>query len=291
MDIEDVTGKVVVITGASAGIGAAAARRLGRAGATVVVVGRDPERTASVAAEAGGEPVVADFARLDDVKAAAEKILAQYDGIDVLANNAGGIFPRRTITPDGHELTFQVNHLAGYLLTELLLPRLSSGGRVIMTSSFGNRFTHIDFDDLERERRRYGQGWLTYCATKLMNILAARELAERTAGTGLDAISFHPEPDRDAPASSPDEQLTKFAADTWQMRLMRRLPGLRGAGITGAGGAVPLVWLASSPQVVGTSGSYYNGTKVSTAYNKQGKSEQARRLLADRSRAAVQQYL
>jgi NAD(P)-dependent dehydrogenase (short-subunit alcohol dehydrogenase family) len=291
MDIEGVAGKVVIITGASAGIGAAAARRLGRAGATVVVVGRDPQRTARVAGEAGGEPVVADFARLEDVKAAAEKILARYDGIDILANNAGGIFPRRTITTDGHELTFQVNHLAGYLLTELLLPRLTSGGRVIMTSSFGNRFTRIDFDDLERERRRYGQGWLAYCATKLMNILAARELADRTAGTGLEAISFHPEPGRDAPSPSSDLPPTNFAAGTWQMRLMRCLPGLHNAGITGAGGATPLVWLASSPQVVGTSGSYYNGTKISTAYNKQGKSEQARRLLADRSRAALQQFL
>lgn len=285
----DLTGKVMVVTGASSGIGATAAAELGRAGATVVVIGRDPARTRAAAAAAGGEPVVADFRRLAEVHAAAGKILARYDRIDVLANNAGGIFPQRVTTEDGHEVTFQVNHLAGYLLTELLLPRLagSGGGRVMMTSSFGNRFARVDFDDLERTRRRHGQGWLAYCATKLMNILSARELAGRTAGTGLDVLAFHPEPG----TATPDGTATNFAAGTWQMRLFRRVPGLRGGALTGVAGAIPLVRLASAPEAAGPSGSYYNGTTVSTAYNKQGKSEQAWTLLAERSRTMVADYL
>jgi NAD(P)-dependent dehydrogenase (short-subunit alcohol dehydrogenase family) len=287
----DLTGKVMVVTGASSGIGAAAAAELGRAGATVVAIGRDPVRTRAAAAAADGEPVVADFTRLADVHAAAGKILARYDRIDVLANNAGAVFPHRTITEDGHETTFQVNHLAGYLLTELLLDRLTGAGssRVLMTSSFGNHFARVDFDDLERAHRRHGQGWLAYCATKLMNILAARELARRAAGTGLDVLAFHPDAGPGSAASS--GTATNFAADTWQMRLFRRIPGVRGAALTGAAGAAPLVWLASSPAVVGRSGSYYNGTTLSTAYNRQGKSEQAWTLLAERSRAMVADYL
>src|SRR3954447_11972948 len=132
-------GKTIVITGASAGVGAAAARQLADLGADVVVVGRSPDKTAAVARSIGTEPLVADFARLSDVRRLAEQLLERCPKIDVLANNAGGIFPRRTVTEDGHELTFQVNHLAPFLLTALLRDRLveTGGSRVITTSSVG----------------------------------------------------------------------------------------------------------------------------------------------------------
>jgi NAD(P)-dependent dehydrogenase (short-subunit alcohol dehydrogenase family) len=143
--------RTIVITGASDGIGAAAARKLSSLGEKVVVVGRSREKTAAVAKEIGSDFFVADFARLDDVHALAAALLAKYPKIDILANNAGGIMGNREETVDGHEKTFQVNHLAPFLLTKLLMARLvESKAVVINTSSVANQlFGHIDIDDLE----------------------------------------------------------------------------------------------------------------------------------------------
>ena len=122
--------KVIVVTGASGGIGAAAARRLACAGHHVVVVGRLATKTAAVGQELNTEHFVADFTRLSDVQALARRLLETYPQIDVLAHNAGNFFSReRRVTVDGHEATFQVNHLASFLLTKLLLDRLISRGR------------------------------------------------------------------------------------------------------------------------------------------------------------------
>ncbi|MEA2169333.1 MAG: hypothetical protein QOF76_2633 [Solirubrobacteraceae bacterium] len=178
-------GKTVVITGASAGVGAAAARRLAEYGATVVVVGRNPEKTAAVAREVGAEPLTADFEKLADVRRLAEQLRERCPHIDVLANNAGGYFPKQLTTEDGNERTFQVNHLAPFLLTQLLEDRV---GRLINTSSVGNNFGRIRLDDLNWERRRWS-GLLAYSTAKLANILHAQEFARRT---GKLALSFHP---------------------------------------------------------------------------------------------------
>ncbi|AZS89395.1 SDR family NAD(P)-dependent oxidoreductase [Streptomyces griseoviridis] len=184
--------KTIVITGASDGIGAAAARRLHRTGHRVVVVGRSPEKTGAIAREIGAESQVADFARLDDVRGLAAELLAACPRIDVLANNAGGIFGSRTRTVDGFERTFQVNHLAPFLLTRLLMDRLvASGASVIQTSSVGARLTgRVDLDDLQHERdfgavRAYG-------TTKLENILFTAELHRRYHARGVSAAAFHP---------------------------------------------------------------------------------------------------
>ncbi|MBL7499026.1 SDR family NAD(P)-dependent oxidoreductase [Frankia sp. CN7] len=192
-------GRTVVVTGASAGIGAAAARRLAELGAGVVVVGRCRERTAAVAGAIGAVPVFADFARLDDVRRAADEILGLCPRIDVLANNAGAMFPDRRMTVDGHEMTFQVNHLAGFLLTGLLLPRLTTtpNSRVIMTSSVINVLGCLDLDDLDRFRRPYRQ-FSAYADSKLANVLFVRELTRRAAAAGgpaaggPTATAFHP---------------------------------------------------------------------------------------------------
>jgi NAD(P)-dependent dehydrogenase (short-subunit alcohol dehydrogenase family)/catechol 2,3-dioxygenase-like lactoylglutathione lyase family enzyme len=186
-------GKTVVVTGASAGVGAAAARQLAGLGATVVPVGRSPEKTAAVARDLGVEPLVADFARLGDVRRLAEEIRERCPRIDVLANNAGGIFPRRVVTEDGHELTFQVNHLAPFLLTALLRDRLAAtpGARVVTTSSVGNNAGRVDLDDLDWERRRWS-GLRAYTTSKLLNVLFTRELARRLEGTRVTATCFHP---------------------------------------------------------------------------------------------------
>lgn len=184
--------RTIVITGASDGIGAAAARKLTARGEHVVIVGRSPEKTAALAAEIGAPFHVADFTRLAEVRALAGELQA-YDRIDVLVNNAGGILGERELTEDGHERTFQLNHLAGFLLTSLLLEKLiASNAKVIQTASdaanaWGKRF---DIDDLENSRdysptRAYGHG-------KLENVLFTRELDRRTRQQGIAAVAFHP---------------------------------------------------------------------------------------------------
>ncbi|HEY3684401.1 MAG TPA: SDR family NAD(P)-dependent oxidoreductase [Streptosporangiaceae bacterium] len=287
----DVRGKTIVITGASAGIGAAAARRLSKAGATVVAVGRSQERTAAVAADLGTEPVIADFASFAQVRRAAEVLLDRCPRIHVLANNAGGIVPSRTLSDDGHELTFQSNHLAGFLLTRLLLPRLRETAndadvRIITTSSLGNRFAKIRVDDLEWEHRRYGNGWIVYSATKLMNIMFTRHLAQEVANDGIAAVCFHPEPGRNAEPvdkSDPDRVRTNFAEDTRVMRLFHAIPGLSNRQLSGAHGAQPLVWLSSTPELIGSSGAYFDGMIATEKFNKQAKDDAIVRQLWDRS--------
>jgi len=180
--------KTIIITGGSSGIGAAAARELRKQGATVAITGRSPE-TARLANEIGCDHYIADFARFRDVRSLAEKLLAKYPSIDVLANNVGGVFSSRQVTEDGHEMTFQVNHLSGFLLTWLLRERLEkSSGSVINTSSGAHRVGGIDLDDLENARSY--SAWRAYASAKLMNILHASELNRRFRG--VHGVSFHP---------------------------------------------------------------------------------------------------
>ncbi|MCC3271667.1 SDR family NAD(P)-dependent oxidoreductase [Arthrobacter zhangbolii] len=185
--------KTIVITGASDGIGAAAAKALAREQQHVVVVGRSREKTAAVAEQTGGEYFLADFADLDSVRNLASELLQRYEQIDVLANNAGAIFGKeRQVTDDGHEMTFQVNYLAPFLLTRLLTDRLiRSKGTVINTSSVANRyFGHVDLDDLEEEkdynpRKAYGD-------SKLEQILFTEEFDRRYRSHGATSTAFHP---------------------------------------------------------------------------------------------------
>jgi len=266
----DLAGRIVVITGASSGIGAAAARQFTAAGATVVPIGRSVTRTAAIAAELGVEPLRADFARLDDVRRVADALLRRCPRIDVLANNAGALFPRREITVDGHETSLQVNHLAPFLLTTLLLPRLrDSAARVVTTSSLGNRFGRLRMDDLEWERRRYGGGWIAYSTTKLMNVLFTRELARRT---GIWAACFNP-----------GGVATNFAAGTRPARLLE-LGGLRRRlSISAADGARPLVWLAGAPDVTSYHGTYFDRFHPNAKVNPQADDPALAKLLWDRS--------
>jgi len=186
--------RVVVVTGASGGIGAAAARLLAQRGDQVVLVGRSPEKTRAAATELGADGHVADFARLDQVRELAAELRRRYLRIDVLINNAGLIAGRRrAVTADGHELTFQVNHLAPFLLTALLRDRLSAArARVIVTSSRAGaaRDATIDMDDLDMTR---GYDSLrAYKSSKLANVLFTRELARRWEPLGVSAGSVHP---------------------------------------------------------------------------------------------------
>lgn len=251
----DTTGRVVVVTGASSGIGRAAARELAEAGATVAVVGRNAERTRAVAAEVGGEAFLADFDRLDDVRALADALLTRFDGIDVLANNAGGLVSKRADTADGHERTIQSNHLAPFLLTRLLLPRLietgrqRAGARVVSTASVAHRFGHLSLDDLDRRRGPWLGGWRAYGTSKLATVLFIRELAERLLPTDVDAYSFHP-----------GVVATRFGGDSRVMKAMTSLT-IGSFGISADAGAVPLITLCSEPDVGAATGAYFDGLK------------------------------
>lgn len=244
----ELSGRVIVITGASSGIGRAAAIALSTRGATVAVVGRNRERTRDVADQVGGFPFIADFDRLADVRTLAEELLASYPRIDVLANNAGGLVSTRGMTADGHERTFQHNHLAPFLLTNLLLDRVTeSAGRVISTASGANMFSKLDLDDLDWRRRAYAGGWLPYGTSKLQTIMFIRELARRALGTGMDAFSFHP-----------GFVATGFGADSALLRLGQFVS--RGSlGISPEQGAAPLIHLAAEHDIASPSGTYFDG--------------------------------
>jgi len=169
---------VVVITGATRGIGQAAAIELARQGAELALVGRDGERVAAVAAAArsagDGAAVhehVADLTLMSQVRALAERLREQHAQIDVLANNAGALFATREVTAEGLERTFALNHLAPFLLTNLLRDRLA-GGRVVTTSSDAHKTGLLDLDDLQSERSF--SAWRAYGTSKLANILFTR---------------------------------------------------------------------------------------------------------------------
>jgi NAD(P)-dependent dehydrogenase (short-subunit alcohol dehydrogenase family) len=191
--------KVALVTGASSGIGLYTALGLARAGMYVVMAGRDPTRTERarqlVATRTGSERVavlLADFANLAEVRRLAGEVLERCPRLDVLVNNAGLMSPSYRLSAEGYELTFAVNHLAPFLLTNLLLDRLvaSAPARIVTVASQAHKGAHIEIDHLARPRdwsllRAYGR-------SKLCNILFTRELARRLAGSGVVATCLHP---------------------------------------------------------------------------------------------------
>ena len=182
----------IIITGASDGIGAASARQLQAKGHRVVIVGRSRPKTEALARELTVPCHVADYAKLADVRRLASE-LASYDRIDVLANNAGGIMGERQVTEDGFEKTFQVNHLAPFLLTKLLLKRLmASRAKVIQTASAAANLYGSKFDVTDLDNERGYQPDLAYGNGKLANILFTRELHRRHHADGIAAVAFHP---------------------------------------------------------------------------------------------------
>jgi NAD(P)-dependent dehydrogenase (short-subunit alcohol dehydrogenase family) len=244
---QSMAGKTVVITGASAGIGAAAARQLAALGARLVVLGRSPVKTAAVAKEVGATAVVADFARFSEVRRAAAEVAELCPRIDVLVNNAGGLFPGPTTTEDGHSTTVQVNHLSPFLLTGLLMPRLTAapGSRVIVTSSVANIAGRVDLTNLDRFPRILGH-FRAYGDSKLMNLLFARELARRAAPGGPTATAVHPGMIK-----------SEFGRDAWITRNFYGKPlGMFGRVTTVETGARPLVAVATRPDPETVNGAY-----------------------------------
>jgi NAD(P)-dependent dehydrogenase (short-subunit alcohol dehydrogenase family) len=245
-------GRTVVITGASSGIGRAAAIELAALGADVVVVGRDASRTRAVAEQTGGRSYLADFERLDDVRRLADDLLADVPAIHVLANNAGGIGPRRD-TVDGFDSTFQRNHLAGFLLTNLLLPRLIATAadappasvRIVQTSSGAAKSGRIRMEDLDTRHGPWLGGFRAYSTSKLENVVFTRELARRLAGTPVSAYAFHP-----------GLVASGFGNGGALVSLGQRF------ALSPEQGAQPLVRLAAAPDVPSPSGNYFDRLKA-----------------------------
>ena len=249
-------GKTCVVTGASSGIGKAAAVALAGLGAAVVLVGHDRGRSEAALAEvrsaasgAGSATVtpqleIADLSSQQQVRDLASRLSA-LDRIDVLINNAGLILGEHRVTADGFEYTFAVNHLAPFLLTTLLLGTLqaSAPARIVTVSSRAHTRARLDLDDLQLERGY--SGWRAYSNGKLANILFTRELARRLHGTGVTANCLHPGVVRSrfGNASGPLSQLGIMIGGPFMLSPAR--------------GADTVVYLASSPGVAGASGGYY----------------------------------
>lgn len=184
--------KTIVITGGSDGIGAAAARALVKAGQNVILVGRNPEKTKRTADELGCPFHLADYAKLSDVVRLAGELNA-YERIDVLANNAGGAQNERKLTEDGFERTFQINLLAQFLLTRLLLDKLAaSNATVIQTASIAANLFGSDFDPADPESENDYTPFRAYGRAKLCDILFTRELQRRYGDRGINAVAFEP---------------------------------------------------------------------------------------------------
>jgi NAD(P)-dependent dehydrogenase (short-subunit alcohol dehydrogenase family) len=252
-------GKICLITGATSGIGLESARALARQGATVVLSGRDQGRGEAALAEvrrtvpdAKLDLMLADLTSLASVRKLAQDFQARYSRLDVLLNNAGLILDRRKVTTDGFEATFATNHLAHFLLTNLLLDMLKSSGtaRVVNVSSEGHRFVSLGFlDDLQAERGSYS-GTTVYSSSKLANILFSRALAKRLTGTKVTSNSLHPGVVRTGFGHNSEgffKHLVKLASPFM---------------LSAEGGARTSVYLASSPEVEGVTAKYFARCKV-----------------------------
>ncbi|MFI5286877.1 MAG: SDR family NAD(P)-dependent oxidoreductase [Candidatus Dormibacteria bacterium] len=245
--------KRVLITGATRGIGLAAAQALARRGAQLAIVARDDVRGAEAATSIEGEGgskvdvLHADLSSQASVRDLANEVLERYPRVDVLINNAGATFTARQLTEDGIERTWALNHLAPFLLTTLLLDRLkaSAPARIITTASDAHKGKLIPFDDLNAERSWKGRGFTRYGETKLANIIFTRELARRLEGTGVTAYSFHP-----------GLVATGFNRNNGALMSIA-MTIIAPFSRSPRKAAQTLVWLADSPDVTKQTGGYY----------------------------------
>ena len=250
-------GKTVLITGGTGGIGKATAIGLASLGARVGIVGRDATRAEAAAADirstSGNDAVdvfVADVSAQSEVRRLAAEVLEAYPRLDVLVNNVGGFWAHRHVTADGLEHTFAVNHLAPFLLTNLLLERLESSApaRVVTVSSGAQSMGRIDFDDLQGARKYSGQQ--AYNQSKLANVMFTYELSRRLEGTGVTATVLHPGVTRTDFGA--EDQAGYFTWMSWMTKPFMKSP---------ARGAETPILLASSPDVEGVSGRYFANGK------------------------------
>ena len=267
------SGKVCLVTGATSGIGRVTARELAQMDATVVAVGRNRQKGEETVAEIKRrsandkvEFMQADLSSQESIRDLARTFTDKYDQLQVLVNNAGGVFSKRETTVDGLEMTFALDHLAYFLLTTLLLPVLerSAPARIINVSSGAQGTGKIDFDDLQGGKRY--SGWRAYSQAKLANVLFTYELARRLQGTGVTANCLHP----------------GFVATGFAQNNSGALQALIKAGqvfaISPEKGAETSVFLASSPLVEGVSGKYFANKKEKKSAKQSYDESAARRL-------------
>jgi len=242
--------KTILITGATDGIGLVSTRELARMGHRVIVHGRSAERAEQTARDLERDTkiqnidfVSADFASLAQVREMAKRVNEKFERLDVLLNNAGVVMKKRVLTTDGFETTFQVNHLAHFLLTNLLLDliRGSAPARIVTVSSGTHRSGHLDWDNLNGERSY--DSYNAYATSKLENVLFAVELAERLKGMDVSSNALHP--------------------GVINTKLLRA--GFSSSGEKLERGAEGLVYLASSPQLEGVTGKYFDRTREASA--------------------------
>jgi NAD(P)-dependent dehydrogenase (short-subunit alcohol dehydrogenase family) len=245
-------GKTIVATGATSGIGEAAVLKLAGMGARIVFVAREEGRAEATlrklearASRPGHRVHMADLSSMAETRRVGEAIAASEPRVDVLFNNAGAMFSDRRVTPEGLELTFALNHMAYFVLTQTLRERLvaSAPARIVSTASVAHQGASLDFNDLQSAKGY--NGFKAYGRSKLANILFTRELARRLAGTGVTANCLHP-----------GLVATRFGDSSggWTSRLV---PLVRLFAISPEQGADTIVYLASSPDVANVTGQYF----------------------------------
>lgn len=245
-------GKVCVVTGATGGIGRVTARELAHRGAEVIIIGRSRERGEAAAAEAqttsGGRGTFlgADLSSQNEIRRLAGDILSRHHRIDVLVNNAGGMFRRRRLSPDGIEMTFALNHLSGFLLTHLLLPALcqASAARIVNVASNAHRGVDLDFENLQGERGY--RGLRAYKRSKLANICFTFALAQRLAGSTVTANALHP----GFVATDIGARSDWMATTAWRLVSLFAIDVEKGAQTP--------VYLVASADVEGVNGRYFS---------------------------------
>ena len=246
------TGKICMVTGATSGIGEVTARALAQMGATVIVVGRSAERGAAAlnrikqaTGNSSVELMLADLSAQAQVRQLAQQFKRKYQRLDVLVNNAGAVFTKRQESVDGIEMTFALNHLGYFLLTNLLLDRLKvedTPARIVNVSSAAHQRARMNFEDLQ-SRQGY-DGWSAYGQSKLANLLFTYELA-RLEGTGVTVNALHP-----------GVVATNFGeSNRGVARLVMK--SVHTVALSPAEGAQTVIYLASSPDVEGVTGKYF----------------------------------
>lgn len=264
-------GKTIVVTGATSGIGEVAAIHLAEQGARIILTARDKARAGSTMeklrkanANANHAVLMADLSLLADMKRVGEAIAAEPK-IDILINNAGALFNTRIETADGLEKTFALNHMSYFVVTNMVLPKLQAGARIISTASGAHRRAQLNFKDLQT-RRGYS-GFSVYAKSKLCNVLFTRELARRISGTGVTANCLHP----GFVATRFGDQSGGFTS------VFVKLAKPVGA-ISSEEGAKTILYLATSPEVSAVSGEYFYECKIDTPSAEARKDEDAKRL-------------
>jgi NAD(P)-dependent dehydrogenase (short-subunit alcohol dehydrogenase family) len=271
-------GKIVLVTGASQGIGKATAIGIAKQGATLTIVCRDPARgeaaLADIKQQSGNDNVdmlLCDLSSQAEIRKLASEFQARRDKLHVLVNNAGAIFMNRTLTVDGYENTFATNHLNYFLLTHLLLDLLkkSAPARIVNVASAAHGRGRIDFDDLMNEKSY--AGFAAYSDSKLANLVFTFELADRLAGSGVTANCLHPGVVSTGFGQNQPSWLK------WSIKLVKPF------FLSEEKGAATSVYLATSPEVEGVSGKYFDKSKPQR-YSRRADNPETRKRLWDVSR-------